>query len=129
MRCSPGPSIAWAQNETSRGVFRCPPRAWTSTPALEKLPAAVYDEGLTGDHRAVIAGQEDGGSDDVLGLETTLDGPPGHPVGLGIGDEVATGLGEGESRSEGVDTDAVVAQLARHHPREPDQRALGGDVV
>jgi hypothetical protein len=47
----------------------------TLEPRSEKLPAAVDDHRLAGDHGAGLGGEEDGSADDVLRLQAALDRP------------------------------------------------------
>src|SRR6185503_9365523 len=104
--------------------------------AIVSLPlvlqrTAVDDEALAGDEIAVGRGEEDTGADEIVRHLLALDGAGiGHRLAV-IDVIVAPAdiFGRGEAGRDGVDADAVLAELGRERARHAEDRALGRDVM
>src|SRR6185437_3351417 len=92
---------------------------------------AIDHQALAGDEIAVGRGEEDTGADDILGQLLALDGAGlRHRLAVfGVIVAPADILGRGEARRDGVDADAVLAELGRKRPRHAEDRAFGRDIV
>src|SRR5450432_1322689 len=92
------------------------------------LPS-VHDDGLAGDERGVVAGQEEDGTRDISWLREALDGllTPGLPLLLLCLSGRCGRVGQtGEDRVCG---DAVVSDVVRQASHEANDRHLRGDIM
>src|SRR5512146_556222 len=92
---------------------------------------AIDHEALAGDEVAVGRGEEDAGPDEVLGHLLALDRARlRHRLAiLGVVVAPADILGRGEARRDGIDADAILAELGRKRSRHAENRAFGRAVT